>query len=502
MLRPGLLIGGRYRLEGIVGRGASATVWRAIHEGLGRSVAIKIIHREERTSPEVVARFVKEAHATAAVRHRFVVDIFDVGTTEEGQPYMVMELLQGESLAQRISSEPSMPLETFVDTMIKALDGLHAAHEAGIVHRDLKPENIFLVADVGVDGFFPKIVDFGISQFSEVSSLRERAGRLTRVGTIIGTPYYMSPEQVRGVSDLDRRTDIYSVGVIMYEVLSGLLPFTAETVGDLLVTIATSDAVPLAVVRPSLGEQLSEVVARAMARDLEARFTTALDMKEALQTVALPAGGVFTVVVEQDEAETTDALSTSANMPANSSQVLVEPEAPQAIDGAGERPNARPSEAEAVAPRPTATRPRRRSPVILLALAALTVLVGVVVSGLFALSSRSTDAHSVSVGQGVGAKNVTPDAAVGEVLPAVYSIASIDAGHVSKVDRPPVGDGGWGFSRDAGRLEDAPATEAIAKIVARPATPSAPSSVKQPGSSKTGYWRGRGLRHAFKNPGF
>lgn len=294
MLKPGSIIGGKYRLRRLVGRGAMASVWAGIHETLGRPVAVKCFHGESEPDGEMVARFMQEARATAAVQHRYVIDIFDFGATETHEPFMVMELLQGDTLAERLNWGPAMPLKTFLNIIDMSLSGLNAAHKAGIVHRDLKPENIFIVHDE--DGGFPKLLDFGISLISRKSYQSRKVDRLTQEGTIVGTPYYMSPEQVRG-KELDPRTDIYSMGVIMYEVLTGQLPFEAYETGDLLVKIATEDAVPLSGVRPELGEGLSGIVEKAMSRHVHERFQDVQQMRFALQQLELPKATIFTVVV-------------------------------------------------------------------------------------------------------------------------------------------------------------------------------------------------------------
>ena len=278
-----------------------ATVWSAIHETLGRPVAVKFIHAQALGSETAVARFMHEARVAAAIQHRFVVDIFDFGKTEQGEPYMVMELLNGESLADRITRGPPIPLKTFIRMMEQCLTGLEAVHAAGIIHRDLKPENVFLIHDS--DGGFPKLLDFGISRMDE-SVMGERATRLTREGAVLGTPWYMSPEQVRGKSDLDHRTDLYSMGVMLYEVLSGTLPLDSETVGDLMVKIATEEPEALAIRRPVIPRSLSEIVARAMAKSPSERFPTAKSLRLALrkqrQTIS---DDLFTVVMGRASSE-------------------------------------------------------------------------------------------------------------------------------------------------------------------------------------------------------
>jgi serine/threonine-protein kinase len=194
---------------------------------------------------------------------------------------MVMELLEGRSLDDRIARGPPLGLEQAAAIVSLSLRGLAAVHDAGIVHRDLKPDNIFLVEDA--DGLFPKLLDFGVSRvFDRMDPADPRSKVYTTEGLIVGTPRYMSPEQARGLPDIDRRTDIWSMGVILYETLANKCPFDAEHVGDLLVLITTTDAPFLSALRPDLGDALSGVCAKAMTRDRAQRFQDARDMREAL----------------------------------------------------------------------------------------------------------------------------------------------------------------------------------------------------------------------------
>lgn len=281
-----------------------ASVWSAEHVTLGRDVAIKFIHDEASRSDQQIQRFLREARNAAAVQHRYIIDIFDFGQTSVGEPYMVMEFLKGESFAARLSRDPPLAAQALLQIVDQSLSGLHAAHEMGIIHRDLKPPNIYLVQDG--DGVYPKLLDFGISLLTGRRSDRDAAPRLTTDGTIIGTPYYMSPEQVRDVDDIDRRTDLYSMGVIVYEALTGDLPFTSEKVVDLIVKIATVEAPPLVETRPEIGKSLSDFVLRAMARERDGRFVNALDMRRALQEVVLPETPLFTVICDIDSGVNAD----------------------------------------------------------------------------------------------------------------------------------------------------------------------------------------------------
>ncbi|HEY8430506.1 MAG TPA: serine/threonine-protein kinase [Sandaracinaceae bacterium] len=281
----GLVIAGRYELEALIGEGGMARVWRAKDRTLQRLVAVKFLFlREDRDRRTMVDRFLREARIAAAVRHPNVVDLLDFGTTEEGRPFMVMELLAGESLEARLSREPTLTLRELIRIAAGMLDGLAAVHKAGIVHRDLKPDNVFLLDDDGE--VRPKLLDFGVSREASAISGRRSSAVTTADGYLVGTPEYMSPEQARGLRDVDFRTDIYSVGVVLYEAMTGRLPYTAEGVGDLIIDIVGGGAPPLATLRPEIGEPLSDVVARAMSPRREDRYQSAREMRDALLAAA------------------------------------------------------------------------------------------------------------------------------------------------------------------------------------------------------------------------
>jgi serine/threonine protein kinase len=275
MYREGTVVGGRYRLTRQVGEGGMATVWKAEHLALHSPVALKFLHTGGKHSSELTERFLREARAAASVRHRNVIEVTDFGLTDDGKPFMVLEYLHGQSLAQLMEHNPALDPTEAVRIVSLTLRGLAAVHDAGIVHRDLKPENLFLVSDA--DGSFPKLLDFGVSRRVGLAS------DITQEGALIGTPDYMSPEQARGDRDIDLRTDVYSMGVILYETITGRLPFEAERMGDLIRKITSGERPPtVAELRPDLPPELSAVVERAMAPDREARFSDARQMRYAL----------------------------------------------------------------------------------------------------------------------------------------------------------------------------------------------------------------------------
>jgi serine/threonine protein kinase len=280
--KEGAVIGGRYRLASLIGEGGMASVWRAEDDTLKRAVAIKLLYvRSHRDPQSAIDQFLREARLAASVQHRNVIHTVDFGVAEDHTPFMVMELLNGESLADRMLRGPSLRMEEVVHIASLTLRGLSAVHDAGIVHRDLKPQNIFLQRDA--DGLFPKILDFGISRSLGGAS---ESAVATQQGMILGTPEYMAPEQARGLSDIDKRADIYAMGAIIYEGITGRVPFEAEQLAELIVKIATQTAPPMRELRADVPALLSDCIAQAMTPDREARFADAAAFRKALTRAA------------------------------------------------------------------------------------------------------------------------------------------------------------------------------------------------------------------------
>ncbi len=279
MPEAGELIEEKYRLVRTIGQGGMATVWEAEHVRLKSKVAVKLIHTPHAALGGYLGRFLEEAQVAAAINHRNVIDIIDFGTTEDGVPFMVMELLLGDTLADRIEERAPLPIEEAVELGAQILSALAAVHESGIIHRDLKPENVMFGRDA--DGTFPKLVDFGISKNVAAEAEGTRRPK-TREGLLLGTPQYMSPEQARGLKNVDHRTDLYAAGVILYEMLTGQRPYDSENVGDLLIQVLEGDAPLVSTLRPDVPEELAELVTRAMAYEREERFGDARTMRRAL----------------------------------------------------------------------------------------------------------------------------------------------------------------------------------------------------------------------------
>ncbi|WP_282419399.1 serine/threonine-protein kinase [Polyangium sp. 15x6] len=285
--RIGTLAAGKYKVLRLIGRGGMGSVYEAQNVAIGKRVALKFLRTPAGADASVRARFHREARAVSAIESAHIVQIFDTGETEAGEPFLVMELLQGEDLATRLRRLGRMNVPQAVAIAAQALRGLRRAHAAGVVHRDLKPQNVFLVdADDGKTHV--KIVDFGLSKVlgseAELVAASNLSAQdpLTRVGTPVGTPFYMSPEQIEALDDIDPRTDIWSMGAILYEALAGAPPFSEPTFARLVIAICHRDPPDLGTLVPGLPEAIRSVVQRAMTRDRGVRFSTAEEFLTAL----------------------------------------------------------------------------------------------------------------------------------------------------------------------------------------------------------------------------
>jgi serine/threonine-protein kinase len=279
---PGTVLAGKYRVERLLGKGGMGWVVVATHLQLEQRVALKFMNAEHAAEhPDSVARFIREARAAARIQSEYVARVSDVGTLDNGSPYLVMEYLEGRDMEALIRSGEKLPVSQLVTYVLEACEGLAEAHAAGIVHRDLKPANVFLARRT--DGSVrAKLLDFGISKLTAMPGSGPDVG-MTSTQALMGSPLYMSPEQLRSSKNVDRRTDIWSMGVILYECLTGTSPFEAETLPEVCARIMAEPAPPLRNVQRGI----DLVVMKCLEKDAQKRFADT----GALATALAPFGG-------------------------------------------------------------------------------------------------------------------------------------------------------------------------------------------------------------------
>jgi serine/threonine protein kinase len=286
-LHEGTVVGGRYRVVRRIGKGGMGAVYEAVHQVTGRPVALKILLREFADSEIAVGRFMREARAASTIDHPHAIQVSDVFQDDQGLPVIVMELLKGVNLAERIDRDGKLTVGSIAAIMVPVLGALAAAHAKGIVHRDLKPDNIFLAERDGA--MVPKMLDFGIAKV--LKDATGESAHLTGTGSLLGTPHYMSPEQVSGKHDLDHRSDIWSVGIILFEALTGKLPFRGENFGQVFAAILLEDLPEVRLLAPDAPELLVVLIERCLSKKAANRLQNSGDIANALAPFSsLPIG--------------------------------------------------------------------------------------------------------------------------------------------------------------------------------------------------------------------
>jgi eukaryotic-like serine/threonine-protein kinase len=278
----GTVVAGKYRVERLLGQGGMGSVWAGRHVTLNQLVAIKFVHPKLVGSGEARRRFDNEAKAAARIKSRHAVAVQDVGVSEAGQPYIVMEYLEGESLERAIRRRGKLPFSEVVQIVAQSARALSAAHEAKVVHRDLKPDNIFLAQDSEASklGYSVKLVDFGIAKL--VQDEAETGASATQAGMVLGTPHYMSPEGLTATAPVSAASDIWSLGACAFAAACGRVPFEGEAIGDVVLKVCAAPLPVPSKLEPSLPKAFDAWFAKCCSRDISARFKTAAEAADAL----------------------------------------------------------------------------------------------------------------------------------------------------------------------------------------------------------------------------
>lgn len=280
VVQPGQILAGKFQIERVLGEGGMGVVVAAQHLQLGQRVALKFLLREALANPVVAERFLREARATVKLKSEHVGRVIDVGQLDDGAPYIVMEYLDGCDLQQFLAQHAKLPVAQAVDFCLQAAEAVAEAHSLGIIHRDLKPANLFLTVRAD-GGALVKVLDFGISK----ATGETEDFSLTRTATVMGSPGYMSPEQLRSARDVDARTDVWAFGVILYELVAGVAPFAAESITELTLKVAMDPVPPM---DPSVPAGFAAVIHKCLAKDPAQRFGSIAELAAALAPFGPP----------------------------------------------------------------------------------------------------------------------------------------------------------------------------------------------------------------------
>jgi serine/threonine-protein kinase len=448
----GSTIAGKYRVDGILGAGGMGMVVAATHEQLGQRVAIKFMKVDDARDEQAVGRFLREARAAVALANEHVTRVLDVGTLENGAPYMVMEYLAGFDLCEMLRREGPLTVPAAVEVLLQACEALAEAHARGIIHRDLKPANLF--ATVRSDGTrLVKVLDFGISKTVDFGGSGS-AQNLTHSGMVMGSPGYMSPEQVRNAKGVDARTDIWALGVILYELLTGVTPFGGDSLGDIIAKIVSQDPPPIWQLRRDLPPDLVATIGYCLARDPNARVQTIADLATRLAPFAVGDAVLSVRRVHALAGGSASAVQSGPSGAPGPAQARTGDRTPTPTDRAWMGSSAR------------ASMPPQRH--VWLVVVAATLVLGVAsVAGFLALRGRMGAQPAPSAAAGAGASSAAP-------------LASASAS--AKVEVPPA-------KTEAPAASTAPGASASGReqVVALPPLPSGqPAVIRHPAGGSVG----------------
>jgi eukaryotic-like serine/threonine-protein kinase len=429
-VREGEVLAGKYRIDRVLGAGGMGVVVAATHITLGERVALKFLLHEAALHGDSVSRFLREARAAARIKSEHIARVFDVGTLDSGAPYYVMEYLDGSDLGARLVEHGPLAVQQAVDYLLQACEAVAQAHALGIVHRDLKPTNLFVVK--GADGSdVVKVLDFGISKVADASSAGGDA--LTRTSVSMGSPLYMSPEQMTSARDVDGRSDIWALGVVLYELVSGTTPFPGETLPQVCAAVLNGATPSLRARRPELPAELDRVIGTCLGKQPHQRYADVADLAAALAPLA---PGYSLPLVERVAriAGKRDRLPSRASVPETPPAVAIDQQAASAIARSADGGSTQEPWSQ-THPRPAAA-PRRGAEKVWFAAAALGVLGMVGALGWFVGQRRHEPAQAAAASAESRSAAAAPAPPTPLVAPPAASPAEPVASAAAPAPRP------------------------------------------------------------------